>query len=217
MGFDVYYAGSARIGVPREARVFESFSKSNGFASNEDLMKAADPVHLGEGVYIGDNSTIYEGTSIGNGCILEDQTRIGFDCILGARTRVMYAAYICDRVAIGDNCRIAGFVCDAAKIGDDCTVMGQLSHKYTVSDLEWGEVDEPSPIIENGVIIGLGAQIVGGITVGKGSFVCSGAVLTKSIPKNSVVSGHNQIRSINEWPGAELRDFFSRRREIDYS
>ena len=213
----VFIAGTAKIGLPKEARVLESYSAKSGFPTNVELQALAAPVSIGRQVFVGDNSTIYEGAEIGNGCILEDQTRIGFNTKIGENTRIMYAAYICDRVKIGRNCRIAGFVCDTAVIEDDCTVMGQLSHKYTVSDLAWGEVDEPSPLIERGSIIGMGAQIVGGVTVGQGTFVCSGAVLTKSTRPNSVVWGFNRVCKIDEWSGRDLREYFTRRGMRDNS
>ncbi len=211
MNSQIYFAGTAKIGIPKEARVFEMYSAKNGFPTKEELGGLAIPVTMGHQVYVGDNATIYEGSKIGDKCILEDQTRIGFNVKIGENTRIMYSAYICDRVTIGRNCRIAGFICDAAVIEDDCTVMGQLSHKYTISDSAWGDVDEPSPLVQRGSIIGIGAQIVGGIKIGSGTFVCSGAVLTKSTPPNSVVSGFNQIRSIADWSGQDLREFFLRR------
>lgn len=141
---------------------------------------------------------------------MEDNTRIGYDCKIGANTRVMYSAYICDRVVIGENSRIAGFVCDTALIGKNCTVMGQLSHKYTVADLEWGDVDEPSPIIEDNCIVGMGAQIVGGVKLGERTFVASGAILSKSTPPNSVVTGINKICDISDWKGIDLQEFYQR-------
>jgi acetyltransferase-like isoleucine patch superfamily enzyme len=206
----VFYAGLARIGIPKEARVFEHYSEAHGFPSYNEIEAQAAPVTIGEKVFIGNNCTIYEGTEIGSGCVLEDNSRIGFDTRIGDGTRVMYSAFICDRVSIGENCRIAGFVCDAAVIKENCTVMGQLAHKYTVSDLAWGEVDEPSPVIEAGSIVGLGAQIIGGITIGAGTYVASGAIVTRDTPPNSVVTGINHIRDHSEWPGDELQAYFRR-------
>lgn len=207
----VYFAGTHRIGLPKEARVLASYDEVSGFPKLNRLLEDCDPVSIGDGTFVGDNCTVYEGTNIGPKCILEDQTRIGFGCEIGSSTRIMYAAYICDRVTIGKNCRIAGFVCDAARIGKNCTVMGQLSHKYTVSDLEWGDVDEPSPVIEDDCIIGLGAEIIGGIVLGAGTFVAGGSVLTKSTPPNSIVTGTNTIVPFNDWKGADLRAFFERK------
>lgn len=43
--------------------------------------------------------------------------------------------------------------------------------------------------LEKNVWIGAGAKILPGVTVGENSIVAAGAVVTKSVPKNSVVAG----------------------------
>ena len=45
-------------------------------------------------------------------------------------------------------------------------------------------------IVEDGVSIGAGAVILPGITIGKNSLIGAGAVVTKDVPKNSVVFGN---------------------------
>ena len=45
------------------------------------------------------------------------------------------------------------------------------------------------PTLEDGVIIGAGAQVLGDITVGKGARVGGNAVVIKSVPENSVAVG----------------------------
>ncbi|MDE7056003.1 MAG: sugar O-acetyltransferase [Lactobacillus sp.] len=43
--------------------------------------------------------------------------------------------------------------------------------------------------LEKNVWIGAGAKILPGVTVGENSIVAAGAVVTKSVPKNSIVAG----------------------------
>ena len=43
--------------------------------------------------------------------------------------------------------------------------------------------------IESDVWIGAKATILSGVTIGKGSVVAAGAVVTKDVPKNSIVAG----------------------------
>lgn len=38
--------------------------------------------------------------------------RIGYDTRVGHEARLAYGAFICDRVIIGGQARVAGFVCD---------------------------------------------------------------------------------------------------------
>src|ERR1700733_9484650 len=55
-------------------------------------------------------------------------------------------------------------------------------------------------VIERNVWIAAGATIIGGVTVGENSVVAAGAVVTKSVPRNSLVGGSpaRVIRSIAE-------------------
>jgi acetyltransferase-like isoleucine patch superfamily enzyme len=55
-------------------------------------------------------------------------------------------------------------------------------------------------VIERNVWIATGATIIGGVTVGENSAVAAGAVVTKSVPPNSLVAGvpARVIRSLDE-------------------
>jgi len=57
---------------------------------------------------------------------------------------------------------------------------------------EWENVG--TPIIANNVIICDGAKILGPIVVGENSVVAAGAIVTRDVPANSIVSGVNQVR-----------------------
>ena len=53
--------------------------------------------------------------------------------------------------------------------------------------------------IEDGCWIGLGASILPGVTIGRGSVVSAGAVVTESVPPNSYVAG-NPARVVRSLP-----------------
>src|ERR1700691_3644900 len=55
-------------------------------------------------------------------------------------------------------------------------------------------------VIERNVWIAAGATIIGGVTVGENSVVAAGAVVTKSVPPNTLVGGNpaKVIRSIGD-------------------
>lgn len=67
-----------------------------------------------------------------------------------------------------------------ARIGKDCTIHGNccIGSKGTFPD--------DSPIIGNGVDIGQGAQILGGITIADGVKIGAGSIVTKSITEPNV-------------------------------
>lgn len=76
---------------------------------------------------------------------------------------------------------------ETAVIGDDVT----LYHGVTLGGIAPGSLPQGRrhPIIEDGVIIGAGAQVLGGITVGKGARVGANAVVVKDVPPGVTVVG----------------------------
>lgn len=194
---DCFVGEQCTIGAPKEARL-------RAFQQGEPV-EPGSPVRIGEGCLLLNQVIVYEGVSIADGCMLEDRTRIGYDTRLGPDSRLIYGAYVCDRVTIGARGRIAGFVCDAVVIGDDCTMMGDLVHEYTRPHEGWWEVDEPSPRIHDESVVGYGARIVGGVSVGPRSYVAAGATVTRDVPAEHVAVGVNDFTPIGDWRGERLQ------------
>jgi len=76
---------------------------------------------------------------------------------------------------------------ETAVIGNDVT----LYHGVTLGGIAPGSLPQGRrhPIIEDNVIIGAGAQVLGGITVGKGARVGANAVVVKDVPPGVTVVG----------------------------
>jgi acetyltransferase-like isoleucine patch superfamily enzyme len=147
---------------------------------------------------------LISGVQLGDDCVVEDQVHVGYDSRIGAGSRLMYGAYICDRVQIGAEARIAGFICDGTVVGERSTVMGQLLHEYTRPHEGWWDVDEPSPVIEHDVVVDYGATVVGGVHIGPFSYVAAGAIVTKDVPPRHVATGTNGQILIDNWTGRRL-------------
>ena len=60
---------------------------------------------------------------------------------------------------------------------------------FSITDAEKRPEDDQDVIIENDVWIGANATILKGVTIGMGSVVAAGAVVTKSVPAYSIVAG----------------------------
>ena len=73
---------------------------------------------------------------------------------------------------------------ETAVIGDDCSLL----HGVTLGGTGKATGDR-HPKIENGVLIGAGAKILGDIRVGHCSKVASGSVVLRDVPPNSTVAG----------------------------
>jgi serine O-acetyltransferase len=73
---------------------------------------------------------------------------------------------------------------ETAVIGDDCT----LYHGVTLGGTSWNK-GKRHPTLENGVVIGAGAKVLGPITVGAGAKIGSNAVVVKDVPINATAVG----------------------------
>ena len=160
---------------------------------------------IGDECIIGSHVIINKDTIIGNRTRIEDFCKIGENVKVGENCYILYGAKIYDDGEIGNNSIVGGFVCERAKIGNNVRMFGELLHVHREPHLGWDDVIEESPIIENKVFIGFGAKIIGGIKIGRGSYIAAGAIVTKNVPPKSIVVGINKIVPYKEWNG-ELKN-----------
>ncbi len=73
---------------------------------------------------------------------------------------------------------------ETAVIHDDCT----LYHGVTLGGTSWNK-GKRHPTLEQGVVIGAGAKILGPITIGAGSKIGSNAVVVKDVPAGATAVG----------------------------
>ena len=74
---------------------------------------------------------------------------------------------------------------ETAVIGDDVT----LYHGVTLGGTSWSK-GRRHPTLENGVVIGAGAKVLGPIVIGAGAKVGSNAVVTKAVPPGATAVGN---------------------------
>jgi len=73
---------------------------------------------------------------------------------------------------------------ETAEIGDDCTIY----HGVTLGGTSW-QHGKRHPTLDNNVVIGAGAKILGPIRIGEGARVGSNAVVLKDAPAGATVVG----------------------------
>lgn len=74
---------------------------------------------------------------------------------------------------------------ETAEIGDDVT----LYHGVTLGGTSWNK-GKRHPTLENGVVIGAGAKVLGPIVISAGAKVGSNAVVTKPVPAGATAVGN---------------------------
>jgi chloramphenicol O-acetyltransferase type B len=100
-----------------------------------------------------------------------------------------------NRVQFGVGCLVQ---CDI-KFGNNILVarnvsfVGRDDHSYDIvgkTIWESPRNDKLKVVVEDDVWIGHGAIILSGVTIGRGAIVAAGAVVTKDVPRESIVAGN---------------------------
>lgn len=89
---------------------------------------------------------------------------------------------------------------ETALIGDDVT----LYHGVTLGGTSWNK-GKRHPTLEDGVVIGAGAKVLGPITISAGAKVGSNAVVTKPLPPGATAVG-NPARILDNSPQSKERE-----------
>ena len=82
---------------------------------------------------------------------------------------------------------------ETAEIGNDVT----LYHGVTLGGVSWNN-GKRHPTLEDGVIVGAGAKVLGPFTVGKNAKIGSNAVVVKAVPENATMVG-SAARMISDY------------------
>lgn len=154
---------------------------------------------------------IGEEVVIGERCVLDAFTHIAGGATIGAATTFIHRASVGAKATIGDGCVIGGMVGERSRVGAGSRVFGDLIHRQLDPTSPWDadESMEGSPVVEDGAFVGWGATVVGAVTIGRGSYVCAGATVTRDVPPGWIVIGINQLVAPDEWRGPLGKsDFF---------
>ncbi|RLI12014.1 N-acetyltransferase [Candidatus Bathyarchaeota archaeon] len=144
----------------------------------------------GRYVVKGVNVVITPDTEIGDGTVIWHNVnlwgcRIGRNCTIGSYVEIGRG------VVVGDNCKIEAFayIPPGVRIGNGVFIGPRATFtndKYPAAGREWAI----SPtVVEDGAVIGAGAIVLPGITIGERAVVAAGAVVTKDVPGGVVVAG----------------------------
>ena len=130
-------------------------------------------ITIGDNVLIGNRNTWI----LGRGSLHRAELVIGNDVHINYKTLIDVAR----KVEIGDRVLVAGEV----KIFDNNVHSTDYRHRNRLRE------DDIRPVVvEEDVWIGINAIIMKGVTIGRGSVVAAGTVVTKDVPPFTIVAGN---------------------------
>lgn len=146
-------------------------------------MPIADSVVLGRnvGIYHRDQVNLY-------GCKVGDDSRIGSfveiqkGASIGARCKISSHSFICEGVTIEDEV----FIGHGVMFTNDRYPRAARDDGTPMTEADW---TLEATLVKRRASIGSNATILCGITIGEGSLVAAGAVVTRTVPDHAIVAG----------------------------
>lgn len=129
-------------------------------------------VSLGERCQVGHNATVREETRAGDDVLVGTNVVIDGHVDIGSRVSLQTGVYLPPGSVIGNDVFIGPY----AVLTND---RYPLRHE---SDLE-------GPVIDDHASIGANATVLPALTIGRGSFVAAGAVVTEDVPPDTLAVG----------------------------
>lgn len=112
---------------------------------------------------------------------------------------VLFGIEVTPRCKIGPGLLIphtSGTVIGASEIGSNVTIYQGVTLGATYADL--GFVSCSRPILEDDVVIGAGAKVLGYIRIGRNTVVAANSLVTESLPDNAFARGVPAIVKVRE-------------------
>lgn len=134
-----------------------------------------DSCRIGNNVRIGAFCAISMGAALADCVVVDHYCRVGASEV-GRGTRLLYGARVHDDAKIGSCCVIGGNVPDRTRIGNGVKHFGRMAH-IPRRGKDWDDADDPAPVIEDSVLVGANALIVGGVHIGTGACIKAGAAV----------------------------------------
>jgi UDP-2-acetamido-3-amino-2,3-dideoxy-glucuronate N-acetyltransferase len=153
-------------------------------------------------VKLGKNVQIYNFVNL-YGCEIGDETRIGAfveiqkNARVGNHCKISSHTFVCEGVTIEDEVFVGHGVMFINDTYPRATAGGQLQ-----TESDWAV--EPI-LIKKGASIGSNATILAKVTIGEGSIIGAGSVVTKDVPAGVIVAGNpaRVLRKVPDGTGKE--------------
>lgn len=171
----------------RTLRKLQAVAQVKGDLIVNSATSITNPGGINDNVKIGEHCTFF-GTIY---ALFGGHVIIGNNTYVGTKTYLMAK----ERITIGNDCIIANdvIVCDNNNHPIEPEKRLEMSRCADyLSDEKWTWIyaDSAPIVVEDNIWIGRRAMIMKGVTIGKGSIVGAGAVVTHDVPEFTVVAGN---------------------------
>ena len=158
----------------------------------EPLLRVAPDVKLGKDVKLFGFVNLY-GCSIGENTKIGTFVEIQKGATVGANCKISSHTFICEGVTIQDEV----FVGHGVTFINDMYPRATAAGGALQTEADWTCIPT---IVKRGSSIGSGSTILAGITVGENAIVGAGSVVTKTVPRDTIVAGNpaRVLRKITE-------------------
>jgi acetyltransferase-like isoleucine patch superfamily enzyme len=124
-----------------------------------------------------------------------------YGCEIGDEVRIGAFVEIQKGVKIGNRCKISShsFICEGVTLEDEVFVghnVTFINDRYPRATNGDGRLQTEADwkclrtLVKQGASIGSGATLLGGVTIGEDAMVGAGSVVTKDVPRGTVVAGN---------------------------
>jgi acetyltransferase-like isoleucine patch superfamily enzyme len=124
-----------------------------------------------------------------------------YGCEIGDNTKVGSFVEIQKNARVGRNCKVSShtFICEGVDIGDEVFIGHNVSFindklpraanpdGTLQTEADWAVVPTK---VKKGAMIGTGATILCGLTIGENAVIGAGSVVTRDVPDGAVVAGN---------------------------
>jgi acetyltransferase-like isoleucine patch superfamily enzyme len=154
-------------------------------------------VFIGDNVEIGPHAVVYAGarigadTILGDGASVREGTQVGKKCVIGRFVTINYDCEIADEVRFQDTTHITG----GCRIGKGCFFgVGVItSNDRNVDVVNYHFPGSNPPVFGERVVVGSGANVLAGVTVGNDALIAAGAVVVTDVPAAGRIFGHKAV------------------------
>jgi acetyltransferase-like isoleucine patch superfamily enzyme len=146
-------------------------------------MPIAESVRLGKDVRIWhENLVVLYGCTIGDGTKIGSFVEIQKNAVIGRNCKISSHSFVCEGVTIEDDV----FVGHGVVFTNDLYPRAADENGRLLTDADWEVVPTT---VRRAASIGSNATVIAGITIGRGSLIGAGAVVTRDVPDYAIVAG----------------------------